>query len=1068
MNGNDGLSRRERRGPIAYMAGNGVAANLLMVFILIAGLVASNNLVQEVLPEVSLDQVEVSVRYPGATPEEVEESIILKIEEQIEGVDGLKEIRSTAAQGYGSVVAQVESGEDLDRVLDDVKAQVDLQTFPAEAERPEVRELTNRHYVIRLVVHGNAPERTLKELAHRIEDELAALPPVSYVRTTGVRDYEVSIEIPLQQLRALSLTLSDVSNAVRRSSLDLSAGSIETRDEEVRIRTAGQSYVQQDFEDIIILSRADGTVVKLGDIAEVRDGFSEMDLITRYGGERAAYVEVFRTADEKVFDIVDAVTNHVDNAVAPSLPAGLEISIWYNYAELLQDRLGLLVKNGLLGLALVLIALTFFLEIRLAFWVAVGIAVSFVGTIAVMAVLGVSINLVSLFAFILAVGIVVDDAIVVGENIYSQRESGARPIVASIRGTRRITKPVVFAVMTTVVAFCPLFLIPGPIGNMVGPLPIIVISVLVFSLVESLLILPNHLSHLPANSGHSAGRRPNLVHRGQSLVGSALRRFTDGTLDRSLRFATAHPLLVVATGIAMVVISLAMIPAGIIRFTFAPAVEADMVTATLQMPEGTPFRRTSDVADMIEAAGHQAVEEISSRDGTDVDELLRGVNVTVGLPPIVNRLLGPSTEGTNNPRPNVAVVELRFVTAEERNVSTAEVAQRWRDAIGPMPEARSLTIASELLNFGAPVHVDLFHPNPERLAMIGDSLMRRLQVVDGVFDIQSDWDQGIREVQLNLLPAARTVGLTLDDLARQVRSAFFGDEALRIQRGHEEVRVYVRLPEGQRNSIADLESYSVRTRSGGDMPLAEVASIRFGNSPNAIMRRNGQRALTVTADVNATIVTGDEVSRFLEESVLGELVSRNPGLTHAFGGEQQQQVESLGTLGSLFVLAMLAIYALLAIPFGSYTKPLIVMAAIPFGIIGAVLGHLILGINLTVMSLFGLIGLSGVIVNDSLVMIDFIDERLRQGSPAREAIIDGAKVRFRPIFLTSVTTFLGMGPLIFETSLQAQFVIPMAASLGFGIVFGTVVLMMIVPALTIMHHRLVEWWSPVGRYRPVR
>ncbi len=1046
----------ESRGPISYMARNGVAANLLMLFILVGGLFALRGLVQEVFPEISMDRVLVSVAYPGATPDEIEESIILKIEEQIEGVEGLKHIRSTVSEGRGSVVAELNLGEDLNRALDDIKAQVDrIQTFPAGAERPEVSEVTNRQSVIRLVLYGDVSERTLKELAYQAEDALSALPEVSYVETTGVREYEISIEVPLRQLRALGLTLGDIASAVRGGSLDLSAGSIATRDEEVRIRTAGQNYTQQDFEEIIVLSRADGTAVRLGDIAEVRDGFQDVDLIGRYRGQPAAYVEVFRTADEKVLEIVEAVERHLDEEVIPSMPAGVSLEIWNNDADILQSRLGLLIKNGFLGLTLVLLALALFLEIRLAFWVAVGIAVSFVGTFAVMAVLGVSINLMSLFAFILAIGIVVDDAIVVGENIYAEREKGARGVVASIRGTRRITRPVIFAVLTTVVAFCPLFFIPSSIGKIIGEIPIIVMSVLLFSLLESLLVLPNHLSHLRGQGGRPTGDRPHLFGRIQSRVESALKRFIAGPLDRSLRLATGRPGVVIASGVAMIIVCVAMIPAGIIKVDFMPSVEGDLVIASLEMPEGTPVRRTASVAETLETTGYAALERLASDAGANVEDLLTGVNVTIGLPA---RQSGPGGAAVDaaSPQAAVAAVEFKLVSPEEREVSATDFQQEWREEVGSLPEAKSLGITAELISFGAPVHVELSHPDPGQLAAMGDTLMARLQGFAGVFDIQADQDQGLREIQLDLLPEARTLGLTLDNLARQVRSAFFGNEALRVQRGREEMRVYVRLPEEERNAIADVESYQVRTPAGGEVPLGRVASVRFGNSPTTIRRKDGYRILTVTADVNTGVVTGDEVTGLLEASVLPDIAARNPDLAYTFGGEQQEQVESFGALGSGFALALLAIYALLAIPFGSYTKPLIIMAAIPFGIIGAVLGHAILGLQMAIMSLFGVIGLSGVVVNDSLVMIDFIDERLRRGMSGREAIIEGAKARFRPIFLTSVTTFLGVAPLVLEKSIQAEFLKPMAASLGFGILFATGVLMMIVPALAMVQYRVVE------------
>ena len=1043
---------QEARGPIAYMARNGVAANLLMFFILAAGFVSLRGLVQEVFPEISLDQVVISVPYPGATPDEIEESILRKIEEQIEAVDDVKEIRSTAAEGRGAVTVELQLGADVARALDDVKAQVDrIQTFPAGAERPEVSELTNRQSVIRLVLFGDVGERTLKELAYRTEDGLSELPVVSYVETTGIRDYEISVEVPQHQLRALGLTLGDIAGAVRGGSLDLSAGSIDTRDEEVRIRTTGQSYTQHDFEDIIVLSRVDGTAVRLGDIAEVRDGFRDVDLITRFQGRPAVYVEVFRTSDEKVLDIVAAVEEHLEEEVIPSLPAGVGLEVWNNSGQIFESRLGLLVKNGLIGLALVLLSLTLFLDLRLAFWVAVGIAVSFVGTFAVMNWLAVSINMMTLFAFILAVGIVVDDAVVVGENIHAEREKGWRGVDASIRGTRRITGPVIFAVLTTVVAFCPLFFIPSVMGRLMTMLPVVVISVLLFSLVESLLVLPNHLSHMPDPGSHRRRSRDHLVARIQRGVDRGLKRFIAGPLDRSLRVATAQPGLVITSGIALIVLSVAMVPAGIIRVNFMPTVEADLITATLEMPEGTPAARTSDMADFVEASGHRAIARLSPESS---GSLLEGVNVTVGQEARSMDPFGARAEA--DPRSNLAAVEFKLVTAEFRDVSAADFQQAWRDELGPLPEARALTITAELLNFGLPVHVELAHPDPGRLTSVADTLMERLRAFEGVFDVRADQDQGLREIQLDLRPEARTMGLTLDALARQVRSAFFGNEAVRVQRGREEVRVYVRLPEEERNAIADVEEYLVRTPTGGEVPLGRVASVRLGSSPTTIRRTDGERVIAVTADVDREVVTGGEVTEQLAATVLPELTARESDLSYSFGGQQQEQVESFGALASGFALALLAIYALLAVPFGSYTKPLIVMAAIPFGIIGAVGGHLLLGLPVSMMSMFGLIGLSGVVVNDSLVMIDFINDRLRRGMPGREAIIDGAKARFRPILLTSVTTFLGVAPLVFERSLQAQFLVPMAASLGFGILFATAVLMLIVPALTMLHHRLTE------------
>ena len=1054
----DDLSPQETRGPIAYMARNGVAANLLMFFIVAAGLLSMNGIVQEAFPELSFEHVEITVPYPGATPDEVEESVVLKIEEQVAAVDGVREVSAVAAEGLASVMAGLRTGTDISRALDEIESAVNrIQTLPAGAERPEIREMTNRHSVIRLVLYGDVAERTLKELAYRTEADLASLPAVSYVETSGVRDYEISIEVARNRLRALGLTFADVVDAVRSGSLDLSAGSIETRDAEVRVRTTGRRYDEHDFEDMIVLSQSDGTALLLGDIADVRDGFQDSNQIARYNGQRAAFVEVFRSAGGQVLDVVAAVEEHLDRHVIPSLPAGVAIEIWSNEADVYEDRLNLLLKNGFLGLLLVLVALTLFLEIRLAVWVALGIAISFVGALAVMLLLGVSINTFSLFAFILGVGIVVDDAIVVADQVHTERRKGRSGVAAAIRGASRIKRPVIFAVCTTIVAFLPLLFVPGPIGSAIGSVAMILISVLVLSLVESLLILPNHLSHLPGPRDGPANFVDRFFARVQSLVDRSLRWFVEGPLDRGVRLATGRPAVVIAAGIGAMIICVALVASGIIGVIFIESVEADVVTASLEMPEGTPARRTGELAVELEAAGRRAIDALSLRRPAGAEPLLVGVNLAVGTEP---RQLGGATvqEPSLNPRSNIATVEFKLLDAQRRDVSAAAFLEAWRQEAGSVAEARALTFTAEVFDLGLPVHVELAHPDPGRLDRIGDDVVARLREFEGVFDVRSDHAAGLQELQIELRTEARLLGLTLDAVARQVRSAFFGEEALRVQRNGEEVRVYVRLPEDERNAVADVEDYLIRLPGGGEVPLSRIASVDLGNSPAAISRKDGRRILTVTADVDPAVVTGGEVTNLLDTAILPRLADENPGLTFGFGGQQQQQLESFDALGRSFALALLAIYALLAIPFASYTMPLIVMAVIPFGIIGAVLGHLFMGISLSGTSMWGIIGLTGVVVNDSLVMIDFVNERLREGSPARTAVIDGAKARFRPIFVTSLTTFLGFAPLIFERSLQAQFLIPLGVSVGFGIVFATATMMLILPALTMVYLHAAALW----------
>ena len=1047
----------ERPGPIAYMAGNSVAANLLMWGIVAAGLVSFTGLEQEGWPTVPFNQFEISVPFPGATPEEVEEGIVVKIEDQVKGLADVKTVRSIAAPGMASVRVEVRSGTDMGAKQDELESAIGrIQTFPGGAERPQIGEMTNAQSMIRLILYGDVPERSLKELAYQIEDDLAALPSVSQVETSGIRNYEISIEVPLRVLRSLGLTLADVANTIRRSSLDLSAGSIDTRQSQVRVRTLGQSYDQQDFEQIVVLSRGDGTVVRLGDIAEVRDGFQDTDLIVRHQGQPAVFIEISRAEGERVLTVARAVREHVANEVVPALPDGVGVAIWNDESSAFLERGGILLKNGALGLLLVLIALGLFLEIRLAVWVAVGLAVSGIGALAVMLALDIPIHAVSLFSFVLAIGIIVDDAIVVAEHIHLERMRGTPGVKAAIRGARRIKVPLIFAVLTTVVAFIPLLFIPAGFGEVWKALPIIVIAMLLFSLVESLLILPNHLSH-HLHGPNWTPRTPagRGIARVQGGVDSLLQRFVQGPLDRAMQFATDQPGLTVSGAVALFILTISLLPAGIVPTTFATEVEADFATASLEMPDGTTAPQTHAVARELEAAGHRVIERLSAGRPEDTPPLLAGVTVTVGQRPRVEGG-GLNPEPTLNPEANIATIEFKLLGAQERRITTGEVVQAWRDEVGVLPQVRGITFSGELFTLGNPVEVVLSHPQPELLAGIATTVVDGLRRLGGVYDIRSDHTPGIPEVQLRMLPEGRTLGLTLDELASQTRAAFFGVEALRVQRGREEVRVYARLPEEERSSITDIEGYLVRTPAGAETPISRVASLSSGMSPPAIRRQDGQRVVTVTADVDATVISGGEANAILENEILAALIAEYPELTFTFGGEQQQQVDSLGALGRGFVIALIMIFALLAIPLRSYTKPFIIMAIIPFGFIGVILGHWVLGVAVSAESFVGIFGLAGVVVNDSLVMIDFIDQKLRSGVPARTAVIEGAKGRFRPIMLTSVTTFLGFTPLILEDAIQAQFFVPFSASIGCGILFTTAILMFLVPALYTLQLRWVR------------
>ncbi|VVT20712.1 efflux RND transporter permease subunit [Erythrobacter sp. EC-HK427] len=1051
---------RDRGGVVAFMARNGVAANLLLIFMVVAGIVAYNSIPQEVFAESSLDTISVSVEYPGATPEEIEESIVQRVEEAVSAIEGVKEITSTAQEGRGTVNVELQLGTDMSDALDEVKSEVDqIQTFPVEAEEPNVRELTTRQIVMRIALYGDVSERSLKESAYALEDAIAGLDEVSYVETSAVRDYQVIADIPQDQLRALNLSLTDVARIVGASSLDSPAGSIDTAQEEVRVRTVGQNYNQQDFEDIVLLSAGDGAILRLGDVATVNDAFEDSDVVTTFNDAPMAFVDVYRTSDERVLDVADAVKTLL--AEEHDLPEGLSYAIWDDQSLLLEDRLSLLIDNAIIGLILVLTALTLFLDLRLAFWSAVGIGATFIGAIAILQLAGSSINMFSLFGFILALGLVVDDAVVVGENVYAERERGRSGLGAAIAGSQRVQLPVIFAVLTTITAFAPLWAVGGTIGKILADIPLVVVAVLSLSLVEALLVLPNHLSDLPAAGTQAKNAVTRFFERVQNAVDVRLKAFVNGPLDRALRFSVKMPFLVMSGAVALLIVFFAMIPAGIIKASFFPDIEADRVTARLEMPAGTTIERTAEVVERIEAAGDRALARFHDGEPSEAP-FLEGIFTSVGLQ---QQQGGP--DGLRSTfSPALADVELGLVTSTERDLSAAELEEAWREELGEVPEARSLTIESSLLNVGDPVNVHISHPDNAVLQEASDRIVGDLQTIAGVFAVESDQEGGMREIELRLKPEARTLGVTLQDVAAQVRAAFFGAEAVRVQRGREDVRVYIRLPESERDSIADIERFRVRV-PGGFTSVGAIADASFTEAPSVIRREEGRRIVTITGDVDDDVITSQEASLVLEETILPPILADYPGMRYSIGGEQEEQQESFGDLGAAFGIALIVIYALLAIPFKSYTQPLVIMAAIPFGLLGALIGHLLLGIPLGILSMFGIVALSGVIINGSLVLIDFLNENIERGMPPEEAMVDAAKTRFRPIMLTAITTFLGVAPITFETSVQAQFLIPMSASLGFGVLFGTALLMLVIPSLAIIHMRAkkrVAGW--MGREDP--
>jgi multidrug efflux pump subunit AcrB len=1029
-------------GIISWMTRNGVAANLLMVFMLVAGATSFFQITVKLFPELDENRITVRVMYPGASPTEVEESIIRRIEEKVESVEEILDITAVAAEGMGTVTIELVQGADTQLRLDEITSQVDqITTFPIDAEEPQISLMSNSQRALEIVVGGNTSERELKELANRIKDDLTFKQGISIVEISGTRDYEISIEASNDALRSQGLTLNDISAAVRQESLELPGGEIETPSEELVLRTLGRNYNKQDFEEIVLRTGENGGRIVLGDVATVSDGFTDTDLVNLYDGIPAVMINVMRVGDEQILEIADIVETYLTDELQPTLPDGIFAVIGRNEASVIKDRLGILVNNGIQGLILVILALTVFLEWRVAAWTSVGIFISFIAVFMIMRMFDITINVLSSIGFLLAIGIVVDDAIVVGENIFARQETGIHPLRAAIQGAQRISVPVIFAVGTTIAAFSSLLTLPGTLGGLLGNIPAVVIGVLIMSVTEALLVLPYHLSH-PAKQKTSSNRVTKSLDSIHKKIGKAFQWFVDGPLEKSLQFVTFHPWVAISSSISLLFITAGIMAGGYVKFTFFPEIEGDNVIASIELPSGATVERTQAVVNRIETA--------AIRLGEEFDPLVDGQSAIKSL----NVLVGAQDSGQPNPlgasggaeTSNVATIVIELAPPEVRSFASSEFEDRWRDVVGLVPEARKLTYSSQQMNFGDPVRVELTAASDATLDIAVNEVETALRQLTGVFDVKNDRDTGKREITFELKPEARAYGLTLQSLALQVRAAFFGDESLRVQRGREDVRVYIRLPSEERNSVADLKDYRIRTPEGF-VPLGEVANLKEGTSPTAINRRNGRRIIAVTANVDSDVITSNEVNAYITSSLMPGIKQRFSDLTYDFGGEQREQARTGPAIVMNFFYALVAIYAMLAIAFKSYTQPLVVMSVIPFGVFGAIIGHLILGMNLSLLSVFGIIGLSGVIVNGALVMIDFINEELRHGMDYHEAIVEGCKNRFRPIFLTSVTTFLGVAPLVFETSTQAQFLIPVALSLGFGVLFGTMILLGLVPAI---------------------
>ena len=1023
-------------GMIEWLARNPVAANLTMVFIIVTGIASTFMVKAEVFPEIDLDRINIQVPYLGAAPEEVEEAVNVRIEEAIQGLDGIKQIQSTAAEGMGTVMVELELGANAREVLDEIKSNVDaITTFPIETEAPIIRDMNNSQAVVDIAVSGNLDTFTLKATAEQVRNDLTAIPEITQVEVISAPPYEISIEVSEVALRRHGLTFDQVANAVRRSSLDLPGGSVRADSGEILLRTVGQAYRGEEYENIVLWTRPDGSRLQLGDVATVVDGFAETDQYGRFDVQPTILVSVFRTGNQSAIEIAERVYEYV--AIAQNqVPAGIALTVWQDSAKLLSARLSLMLRNGATGFLLVFLVLTLFLELRLAVWVSLGIPISFLGALAMMPGLDVSINVMSLFAFVVVLGIVVDDAIIVGENIYRHQEEHGNGLRGSIKGGQEIAKPVIFAVLTTVAAFMPLMFVPGMMGKIFRVIPLIVIPCLLFSLVESLMILPAHLSHIPKP------KRPGPWQRFQGQFANGLKLVIERIYRPFLETALQWRYLTAAVGGAAMILTIGMVLSGRPNFHFFPSIEADFMSATVTMPQGTPVDVTSEAVAKIEAGAARVRQDLLQETGNDY---FLHTHAAVGDQPIAARGGGPMGRVINTSASNVGEVTVELLPTEQRIYNSEQLGIKWRDAIGGIPEAVEVTIQSSIMNPGNDVDVQLAGPDIDTLRSAADDVKRELLNFAGVYEITDSFRAGKEELKLGIKPAAEGLGLSLQDLGRQVRQAFYGEEAQRIQRGRDDVRVMVRYPRDERRSIGDLENMRIRTPDGGEVPFGQVAVVEPGRGFASIARVDRNRAVNVTAAVDASVTSSNQVINELETRILPDVLSRYPNVFYTFEGAQAEMSDAIGGLQRGFLLALLMIFALLAIPLKSYVQPLIIMSAIPFGLVGAVWGHIVMGIDVTMMSMFGLVALSGVVVNDSLIMVDFINRKREVHADMNVALREAGSNRFRPILLTSLTTFFGLAPLMLEKSFDAAFMVPMAVSLAFGVIFATVITLVLVP-----------------------
>ncbi len=1025
---------------LATFARNTVFANIILLLIFFAGFLATKLTVRESFPEFAIDKLVITVPYPGADPEEVEEGINQKIEDALESVQGIDLYTTKSKEGLASVIVDVKDGYDTSEVLDTVRSYVNaISTLPVDAEKPIIRAIVKKQVVMLLALSGDLNEKQLKQWGERIKDEVKLNPLISQVEAYGTREYEIGIEISEEKLRKYGLNFDQVANVVRKSSFNLAGGTLRTVGEEIRIRTVGRKYTGEELAKIVVLARPGGEIITLDKIAQIKDGFTEDPIIATIDDQPAMFVQIAKTEEEDAIKISNAVQAFVVEK-QKILPPGVHISVFYDTTNSLRARINLLTRNGVIGLGLVFFMLWLFLDLRLSFWAGLGIPISIAGAMFVLWTIDASINMISLFGLIMVLGIVVDDAVVVGESIYVHRQRGESPFDAAVNGVSEVAMPVFAAVTTTIVAFIPLAYVGGTMGKFIAILPIVVIACLAFSLVESLLLLPAHLSHLPdLNKKKKLWGPFDLIERGRSSVSQGLESFIEKRYTPFIAKVLDWRYVSLAVAISVLIISMGLVKGGLVKFQVMPKFDGFVITSTAEFPEGTPPGITSEALDQIESAFDRLAAKTTTSSGEPlVRQRLR----------LVGQVLSGDMGATG---PHMGSIQIILLPSEKRGIHSNDLLIEWEKEIGEIPGIKSLSFAGMHAGpSGAEIEVWLQGHDMDALRHASDDLQDALSEFAGVYQISSDYAQGKNELQLSLKPEATTLGLTVQDLARQINAGFYGREAFRLQRGSDDIRVKVRYTASERTRVSDFERVHIRTSDGREVPLLSVADISFAPGFSTITRTDGLRRIKVTAEVNNKQANSSEIFAELEKTIFRDLKRDYPDVHLAMQGSKKNMRESFDTLKVGYPIAMVGIFVIIATIFRSYIQPFIILFTIPFGLIGAIIAHLLFGYDLSMMSIFGMVALSGVVINDAIVLIERVNENLTLGMKLFDAITQAGARRFRAIFLTSISTVGGLVPLIVETDMQAQFLIPMALSVAGGVIFATVLTLVLIPSLLVI------------------